>query len=276
MKAESVRKPVALRLPRLLWRLVRVGFRQETEFRVDFWLTIIQFLVYNALFVTFWRAITSGTMALGPWTTGELIVFSFMGSLQATLGIPFLGFRSLPETVREGGLDKYLCRPVHPVLLLCFESIHVVFFLRGLLVDLLALTVCILYFHLQVTILGILLAGVFTFIGTLVWACVNGTVALLSFWMGKVETINFLVQSGRQWQTYPINIFAEPLRALLTWVLPVSLIATYPTQALLDKLGDPVAGLATALLLLLGWGVLFAFISKKAVAENTRHSEDRV
>lgn len=105
MKAESVRKPVALRLPRLLWRLVRVGFRQETEFRVDFWLTIIQFLVYNALFVTFWRAITSGTMALGPWTTGELIVFSFMGELAGDARHPLsrLSFAARDGARRRSG-----------------------------------------------------------------------------------------------------------------------------------------------------------------------------
>ena len=98
------RHPVA-KLPCLLWRLARVGFKIETEFRTDFWMTLLNFVIWNALFVAFWQAIVGRTQSLGSWTIGELLMLNFVFNLQGALNIPFLGFQWLPEKVRQGALD---------------------------------------------------------------------------------------------------------------------------------------------------------------------------
>jgi ABC-2 type transport system permease protein len=243
-----------------------VGFKIETEFRTDLFLTVIHFVLYQALYVTFWQAIVSRTGVLGTWTTGELIALNFVVGLFWSLGVPFAGFRWLPEKVRQGELDKYLCRPVSPILTLCFESIRVTSFLRGLFVALVALVGCVWYYNLSVTLLRTLLAAVLLLLGTLAWAFIDGTVALLSFWMGKVQVIGRFVNFGRWFERYPISVFPTSVQRLLTWCIPVSLIATYPTMVFLGKPVDVGRTFAVSGLMCLLWGTVFWFTSRKALA----------
>jgi ABC-2 type transport system permease protein len=261
----SYRGPIA-KWPRLLWRLVCVGFKIETEFRTDLILSIIHFVLYQALYVTFWQAIVGRTGVLGTWTQGELVTLSLVVGLHYTLAVPFLGFRRLPERVRHGELDKYLCRPVSPILLLCFESIHVTFLVRGLIADVVALAGCVWYFSLPVTLWWTVLALLLLLSGVLVWTFINGTVALLSFWMGKVQVIGRFVNFGRWFERYPTGVFPGSVQQVLTWVLPVSLIATYPTRVFLGKAVDVGRAFAVSGGMCLLWGAAFTLVSRRALA----------
>jgi ABC-2 type transport system permease protein len=265
MKARSVYKSPLAKLPRLLWRLVRVGFKIETEFRTDFWMTVLNFLAWNALFITFWQAIVGRTGSLGTWTAGELLVLNFVLTVQGALNIPFLGLQWLPERVREGALDKYLCRPVNPILVACFESVHVVAFIRALAVALAGVGACLWIFQLRVTAWCALLAALLSLITTLIWACLRGTVSLLSFWMGNVGTISFFVNVGRRFERYPIDVFPRAVRVTLTWFVPAALTGTYPAMVLLNKPLDLGATFAVALILLGVWGGVLALVSGVAL-----------
>ena len=265
MKARSGYKGSLAKLPRLLWRLVRVGFVIETEFRTDFWMSVLNFLAWNALYVTFWQAIVGRTGSLGTWTAGELLVLNFVLSFQGALSIPFLGLRRLPERVREGALDKYLCRPVNPIVVTCFESIYVVAFLRQLVVALAGVGACLWVYHLRVLAWRALLALLLALIATLVWACLQGTVALLSFWIGQVGTIGFFVNVGRRFERYPVDVFPRAVRVSLTWFLPAALTGTYPAMVLLNKPLDLGLTFAVALILLGVWGGVLALVSGAAL-----------
>lgn len=265
MKARSAYKGPLAKLPRLLWRLVRVGFSLETEFRTDFWMSVLNFLAWNALFVTFWQAIVGRTGSLGKWTAGELLVLNFVLSVQGALSIPFLGLQWLPEKVREGALDKYLCRPVNPILVACFESVYVVAFLRNLAVALAGVGACLWIYQLHVTVWRALLAALLSLITTLIWACLRGTVSLLSFWIGRVGTIDFFLNVGRRFERYPIDVFPRAVRVTLTCLVPAALTGTYPAMVLLGKPLDLGAIFAVAMILLATWGGVLVLVSRRAL-----------
>lgn len=268
MKAKSIYhdRPSLSRLPRLLWRLVCVGFKIETEFRTDFWMALLNFVVWNALFVAFWQSIVGRGQSLGSWTTGELLLLTLIMNLHGTLSIPFLGFQWLPERVREGALDKYLCRPVSPILMTCFESIHTTVFVRSLIIELAAIGGCIWYFRLPVTLWRAALAALLLIVAVLIWACIQGTAALLSFWMGQVQTVTFFVNVGRRFERYPIDLFPQLVRVSLTWFMPAAFTAAYPTMVLLDKPLNLTWVFTVALALLSIWSAILAFVSSRALA----------
>jgi ABC-2 type transport system permease protein len=88
-------------------------------------------------------------------------------------------------------------------------------------------------------------------------------VATLSFWHTRTGKLQDIVQGGgREMVSYPLGIYPSPVRALLTFVVPVALITYYPAQRLLGKSDEafsPVLSLATlpAGLLLLLLAALF-------------------
>jgi ABC-2 type transport system permease protein len=258
-------RPPATKAISILWRFCRVGFKIETEFRTDFIISVIHFLTYNALYIVFWQALVGQVDSLGAWTMGELVVLSFVVALQGVLTIPFLGLQGLPARVREGALDKYLCRPIDPILAVSFESIHVTAFLRSLAVGLVALGASLAYYDFDITLGGAILSALLLILGTLTWAFFNGTVALLSFWLGKVQVLTRVIQMGVRFRVYPVTIFPTLARRALTWVIPVALVATYPTMVLLGKASNVLAILGVTLALTLVWGAIFVLLSRKAL-----------
>ena len=70
--------------------------------------------------------------------------------------------------------------------------------------------------------------------------------ATIALWAPGVELD---VVYGALWQfgRYPVSIYRQPLRFVLTWVLPVAFISTLPARALTRD--------ASAELLLVGFGV---------------------
>jgi ABC-2 type transport system permease protein len=99
-----------------------------------------------------------------------------------------------------------------------------------------------------------------------VWAFANGTVALLSFWVGKVQVIGRLIGFGRWFERYPTDVFPRAVQHVLTWILPVSLIATYPTMVFLGKPVNLGRAFAASGLMCLLWGAIFWLTARRALA----------
>ncbi|MEO1086671.1 MAG: hypothetical protein AAFY88_20755, partial [Acidobacteriota bacterium] len=62
---------------KLLYRFTAVSFRNFSEFRIDFFTAVLHNLLYQAIFIVFWKSVVSYTDgALGEWTFPELAVLS--------------------------------------------------------------------------------------------------------------------------------------------------------------------------------------------------------
>jgi ABC-2 type transport system permease protein len=71
--------------------------------------------------------------------------------------------------------------------------------------------------------------------------------ACLAFWAPKLQ-LDVFYHSAWQLGRYPTDVFAQPLRVLLTYVFPMALIASVPTTALLrgPQVGVLAAGVVAA------------------------------
>jgi ABC-2 type transport system permease protein len=83
---------------------------------------------------------------------------------------------------------------------------------------------------------------------------------------GQVETIRspgflftWLIDGIFQMARYPVRLYPDWLRLLLTWVVPVGVMTTVPAQALTGKLraGIMIGSVMLALVFLLGASALF-------------------
>ena len=81
------------------------------------------FLLQIAMF----EAICSQVDSIGGWGRGEMLVFigtfSLINAINMTLF--FFGIYDIPRKIREGELDRYLIRPMNPLLHLTFENIDI-------------------------------------------------------------------------------------------------------------------------------------------------------
>jgi ABC-2 type transport system permease protein len=89
------------------------------------------------------------------------------------------------------------------------------------------------------------------------WA-LSVLLACLAFWAPKLQ-LDVFFHSAWQLGRYPTDVFARPIRVVLTYVFPMALIASVPSAALLRRpqlgvlAGGVLAALGAAVLAGLAW-----------------------
>ncbi len=117
--------------------------------------------------------------------------------------------------------------------------------------------------HLGATLVLLVLAIVAG--GALIDLGISLTVATLSFWFVRVDTLRWAAMSLEQdFTRYPISIYGRALRLVLAFVLPFAFMNYFPATVLLQKqeigLGlNPLVGVLTPAIGLAWFGVSYAF-----------------
>ncbi|NIO75615.1 MAG: hypothetical protein GTN69_06985 [Armatimonadetes bacterium] len=251
---------------KLFWRLTLVGFKRDTSFSTDLLISTLQFILYTLLFVAFWKAIVAHSGRLSHWQEHELVILTFVIALHSVLLVFFYGIMDLPESIRAGNLDKYLCRPIHSLFMVCFEAVPVIEFSRAFVVNI--AMVCVAFIHYGVTpsIVNVMLGFLLLVIGSLIIVLMTGTIAVMSFWFVQIGPLWSIFNWAKNFMRYPVDIFPAALAFSLSWVIPLGLTATYPVMILLDKPLPAVNIFAGAVLLLFLWSAVFYFTSRKALS----------
>ena len=176
------------------------------------------------------------TQTLGGWTAGEAVVllgtYQVMSGVLATFIEPNVQW--FAGQVKRGELDAVLLKPVPSLFLVSLGSCAPLG-LIGVALGFAVLGVGVAETGSALTIWGLaswlvtLAAGV-----VLVWAS-RVLLAMVALWTPALElgvVYNALWQFGR----YPVTLYRQPFRFVLSYVVPVAFIATVPAQALVARL----------------------------------------
>jgi len=200
------------------------------------------------------------------WSFGEVALF--YGLINVTFSIADLLTRGFDvfgtDFVRTGAFDRVLLRPRSATLQLLGYEVRLSRFgrmLQGLAVLMLAThTADIHWDPLAVAIAIWAVAG-----GIALFAGILMLQATLAFWtVESLEVANVLTYGGVQAAQYPLNIYADWFRRVLTFGVPLACVTYYPVLAILkraDPLGapdwllplTPLAGFAFLAFAFLAW-----------------------
>jgi len=200
------------------------------------------------------------------WSFGEVALF--YGLINITFSIADILTRGFDvfgtEFVRTGAFDRVLLRPRSAALQLIGYEIRlsrVGRMLQGLAVVVLATELAPIHWEPAAVAIAVwaVAGGVALFAGILVLQ------ATICFWtIESLEAVNVLTYGGVQAAQYPLNIYADWFRRVLTFGVPLACVAYYPVLAILkrpDPLGapdwilplTPLAGFAFLALSFLAW-----------------------
>lgn len=245
-----------------LLRLFAAGFSRSAQatltFRVNLLFDIVLSIIglFASLATVF--IVYSRTDSLAGWTEAETYVligtFQLLSSLKNAFIDPNLSW--FPENgIRQGKLDTVLLQPAPTLYLASLgrsAPFSLIQFVLGLAVIALGLSN---YGRLPTP--AAILAWMLTLVAalTVTWA-MGVLLACLAFWAPRLQLDVFY---GSAWELarYPTDIYRRPLRLALTYLFPLTLIATIPTTTLLNGprllvLAPSVIGAATACLLAIG------------------------
>lgn len=250
---------------RLLSRFVVVSFRDMSEFRLDFATSLLHNLIYQAIFIIFWKSIITFSGALGEWSFPDLVVLSTFSLLSAAIMQWFAGFLHLSNKVLRGEVDRYLCRPISPLFALLAEQMNGLASAQQTLSGVAILAAVCLYFHLAVTPLAVAGSLAVLAVGCVVVVLIQGSIGLLTFWLGDVSRLHSLFLISGEFEKYPVDLFPAVLRNALIWVIPIGLIATYPALIFLGRVELTGGLLAVGALLVAVWSLIFQRLWAKAL-----------
>jgi ABC-2 type transport system permease protein len=227
------------------------------QYRLDFFLRMFMAVFWT--FVALMPLIVLFSMRDGVagFTAAEaMIVAGFFMTLKGLLiGVIQPSLTTVVEHIRKGTLDFLLLKPVDAQFLLSTSSIelsHVSDVLAGLGVVIYGLHGAgVLPAPIDVT-LTLLMLSCAVLILYAIWIMVVS----LSFYVVKIDNLSHLIVSTFDAARWPSSLFRGALSFLFTFVIPLALMTTYPTLALLGRIS--VAHVLTAV----GVAAVFLLVSR--------------
>lgn len=255
----------------VLWALLRANLMTAMQYRGSFFAEWIVGGLSAAGLVLPLFLVYARVPQVAGWSFDEALLvtgfFMLYNAFVAGLIEPNLG--AVVEGVRTGSLDYMLIRPVDVQLLISFRKVS-----PSAAWELLAGVVIVWIAAERIDSVsagaifaagGLLLAGMLATYG--LWLLVT----CLSFWFVRVDNLRYLLGAITDAGRWPVTVYAGWLRIVLTTLIPVALISSYPAMALLGRLdaGTAVQAVATATgMLALSRFVLLRSLSKYSSASS--------
>ncbi len=247
-----------LRYARLFGYFARFSFSKYLQFRADFFFRIGLDVVYYAVNIAFYRVLFLHTAILGGWSERQAMAFVSGYLVVDAVMMTFFTNNQwmLPTYVNRGDLDYYLIRPVSSLFFLSLRDIAVnsgvnllmAVGIMGWAVTRLPEPVGPARLALFVGALGV---------GVLIQYCVSTLFILPVFWTHSVSGFRLVYWSVSRFIERPDRIFGGWAHRVLAFVLPLSLIASYPARLFLDAFSwrtlGHLCGIAALFFLLTVW-----------------------
>ncbi len=248
MKDAASARVLSPRLPRpprggLLAQAVKVSFATRAAYRGDFLISLLVTMLFEAV-TPLVTVLIYGTGASFPgWRVGEALLIQAIFLIARGIAYPsFFGIVWMVfEQVREGTFELTLLKPRAPLIVLLAESFDAPGFGRFL-----GGAALLAYAFSRIpapTPLSILLAVVLLFLSLLVLFSFALILAgVLFVWVGN-SRVQDVMESFTVFAQYPSSIYGKALQVALAVVVPVSMIAFLPAQALLGR-AEPLTAIA--------------------------------
>ena len=226
-----------MKIIKLIWSYLRIGIANEMQYRVNFFIQLLQsFIALATGLIGLWLVFTH-TTELGGWSQPELLavmgIYMLMGGVIQSAIQP--NMQRLMNEIQDGTLDFALTKPVDGQVLISIREFRF-WQLTDVAVGLVVLVIAVVQMQTQI---GIWRALAF------VAALILGGIMIYSFWLMLTTTAFWLI---RIWELvnlfqglyaagrWPVTIYPQWLRIGLTFLVPVAFAVTVPAEALTNRL----------------------------------------
>jgi ABC-2 type transport system permease protein len=215
------------------------GLRSALQYRTDTFIVIVMALAFQGTGFAFAWVVLSRFESLAGWTLGQVaFLYGLRLIVHAVAGVLTGPVFGLEDQVRSGEFDRYLTRPLSPLVQFMTQGAQIsilgdllggiaIFVAANQIVGISWTPLAILY--LALAILG----------GALAESAVRVLIGALSFRFLASQSLLYLADSVfSNYANYPITIFGTILRVLFTLVVPLAFVAYVPATVLLDRTAE--------------------------------------
>ncbi|MBT9138739.1 MAG: hypothetical protein DDT31_01314 [Syntrophomonadaceae bacterium] len=243
-------------------KLAVMAIRSKMQYRADFIAGLMGVFALNAINLAQLGVLTYRFKTLGNWSIWELIfLYSLYMICRSIYSTFFHHIEQLEEEIAQGTFDQCLIRPVSPLLQIVGRDFRYIG-IADLLFGLVCLGLSISIMRPSWGSAHVLWLLLFLISGVVIETAVALLCSCASFRAVRISVLHDIVNRTKLLtQQYPISIFGDAFRVLVTGFIPVAFINYYPAAFLLEKaeypflLGilSPVVAASLALLSALAW-----------------------
>jgi ABC-2 type transport system permease protein len=233
---------------RLFGVFLKVGVLNELQYRVNFYVQVLQAGIGLVTGLAGLGIVFSHTDNLGGWRPAELlallgIFFLVNGAIQLVIQPSMQRFM---EDVRQGTLDFMLTKPADSQVLVSIRQVEI-WKLVNVFLGLIVLGIALVQLQVVVGAGQALAFGVTLLAGGAIVYSFYLFLATTSFWFVRVENVLVIFQSMYQAGRWPVGIYPWWLRSALTFIVPVAFATTVPAEAIAGRLTWQTLALALGL-----------------------------
>lgn len=242
---------------RLWWFFTINTFQMQSNIRWAFVLFVFaKFLRFGA-FILFLVILLQSTKSLAGYNLNQVILF-FLSFNLLDIVSQFL-FREVYRfraVIISGSFDYYLAKPINPLFRSLFSGADLLDF-----VTLIPLLYAIIYYINQLHLfntMNLLFYFLMFSIGFLIILSFHIFVLSLGILTTEVDNAIFVYRDLAGMGRVPVDVYMEPIRGFITFIIPVGIMMTFPAKALLGVLSLPLMIYAVC------FSVLFFYLSLSA------------
>lgn len=233
----------------------------RTVFFLDFSVTLFR----NFIWPIIAAVIYSQTSGVPGWTLPEFILFQ--GTFLLSFALAGIGAFNivwdLGDAIDEGMLDIYLVKPLKLIpgfLVMSFNP----FFLSDIFAGITIVTIGLISSGWVFNLLNLLMYIALMFSSVMIWFFIAGVIIALNFRYPRASDLMNLFWNFKKLGEYPLTIYGDLIKFLLTFVIPLGLAGFYPSEVLLGRVSD--LGQFLAMIgLSLAFGIAGYIIIKRSV-----------
>ncbi|HMQ32213.1 MAG TPA: ABC-2 family transporter protein [Chloroflexaceae bacterium] len=223
----------------------RNSLQVALEYRADFVVSLFQSSFWLLWGIVGTLVFFRFTGTLGGWTLPQaLLVVGLFRIFEGVIdGVMRPNITRIVEYIQKGTLDFVLLKPVDSQFMASLRQLNLMTvpdFLVGFALIAYGLWLQRLLPSAQAVVTFALLMACGLVIAYSLWMLLTTT----AFWLVRVENIAEVLTAVYETGRFPVSAFGTALRILLTFVVPIAFMTTFPAAALLGTLEPLYLGLA--------------------------------
>lgn len=234
--------------------------KSRLTYRMDTLVEILSDLLFQAVNLIFILVVFGHTNLLNGWSREEIIFIYGFFLVPYAFFTSFFNIWDFNERyIIKGEMDRVLTRPIHSLFQIVLERMELES-LFGVITGLAIMFYAGYQLDLSIAWYDPFIFILFVIGGTLIYASIFTMIACISFWSDSKTDIVPMIYNIGNYGRYPVDIYNNVIRFVLTWILPFAFVGVYPAAFFLGREDwyvyaflTPIVGIAFFTVAILLW-----------------------
>ncbi|MBW5449024.1 ABC transporter permease [Cohnella sp. CFH 77786] len=217
----------------LYWRFISTQIKAILEYQADFWILVVSAVLTQLMGVVFIAAVFARIPSIDGWGFWEVCFMYAM--IYVTEGIGSLFFEGtwrMLRYVNMGELDRFLLRPVSPVLQMLASAVGMNG-LGNITLGCALIAVSLRHVRIEWTALTVFWTAVLLLSAVAIRVAINFGSNCSAFWnKSSGNAVPLAVHNVGEFAKFPITVFSHGVQLFVSVAVPFAFVSFYPAAYL--------------------------------------------